>query len=142
MNQYGIKSQQCGQIIYNVPMQTKYCAMCKPIVQKEQIAKSIQRNKSKYNYYIATKKYRQSHKDKVQRIITEAWWRHPYRRGKKVKALPLSVGKIRACIEMMQVEMHRPTFFADRKERRGGIAFKNGFATVINGQVKLLPPLS
>lgn len=76
----------------------------------------------------------------MQRIITEAWWRHPYRQGKKTKALGLSVGKIRSCVEMMQVEMHRPTFFADRKERRGGIAFKNGFATVIDGQVKLLKP--
>ena len=76
----------------------------------------------------------------MQRLITESWWRHPYRKGKKVKALGLSVAKIRSCIEMMQVEMHRPTFFADRKERRGGIAFNNGFATVLDGEVKLLPP--
>lgn len=93
-----------------------------------------------WRYDIQTGTWTKITTEDMQRIITEAWWRHPYRRGKKVKALPLSVGKIRACIEMMQVEMHRPTFFADRKERRGGIAFKNGFATVINGQVKLLPP--
>jgi len=74
----------------------------------------------------------------MQRIISEMWWRHPHRRGKNVKALGLSVSKIRSTIEMMQIEMMRHTFFSDRRETRGGIAFRNGFATVIDGEVRLL----
>lgn len=88
----------------------------------------------------------------MKRLVNEAWWRHPcFKPAKgedasdedglsgKIYPLSLSVGKINAIVEMIALECERPTFFSDRSESRGGVAFQNGFATVENGEVVLLP---
>ncbi len=88
----------------------------------------------------------------MKRLVNEAWWRHPCfkasKRGDddedqgpsgKIYPMSLSVGKISAIVEMIGLECARPTFFSDRSETRGGVAFLNGYATVENGKVVLLP---
>lgn len=85
----------------------------------------------------------------MKRLVNEAWWRHPCFKAKKdddddgptgkIYPLSLSVGKINNIVEMVALECARHTFFSDRSETRGGVAFKNGYATIENGKVVLLP---
>lgn len=78
----------------------------------------------------------------MRRIVIEAWWRHPHRKmtkkGPKDYPIQLSAAKIKSCVEVLELNLSSPWFFSDREKQTGGIAFRNGFATVVNGKVVLL----
>jgi len=76
--------------------------------------------------------------EEVKKLIVKAWWQHPLQEKKGMSPLTLSNQKVAAVLAWTMTETGNVKFFTESPFN--GIGMKNGYLTIEDDQIMLLPP--